>query len=49
MSLLRTEDLKVYFTQKGRKVKALDGVNVALEKDYETIAAHRISTGRLGC
>ena len=44
MSLLRTEDLKVYFTQKGRKVKALDGVNVALEKGVTTAVA-----GESGC
>ena len=44
MSLLRTEDLKIYFTQKGRKVKALDGVNVVLEKGVTTAVA-----GESGC
>ena len=42
--LLRTEDLRVHFSQKGRVIKALDGVDVFLKKGLVTSLA-----GESGC
>ncbi|MCK4520217.1 MAG: ATP-binding cassette domain-containing protein, partial [Candidatus Omnitrophica bacterium] len=43
-SLLETDNLKVYFSQKGRVVKALDGVDISLRKGLVTSLA-----GESGC